>query len=353
LKATALEGHRTLRIATHCGELPPEERTPIGRVANEIAPWREAFAYQLVRAAGLEAPRARPATITYLDSGNGGAPLRRKAAFIETTGDIADRLGAKESFVVDSEEASAEAPADIAGPERMDPREIVHVHFAEALVGNADFRLNTQFEKWFFLKSSPEVVTSFWNMKAVRMPDGKERPVPVDFDISSLVAPQTGPALHPKIWGGASGTTRVQFSVLQGARVRFPRALLDDARRDFAAREKMMTALLATPWLDPEAARTARELMTAFFALMNDDRAFFVDVVDDAEPEYVRKDGTPDDECITTAIESGTPIVRLGNANEKLGLEEVILLDVRFQLPCNEETVWVKKGIKTTTIFPR
>jgi hypothetical protein len=354
LDGTALKGHRTIRIATHCGELAPSKRTPIGRVANEIAPWREAFTYQVLRAVALEAPRARPAKIAYVDTGKKNALLERKAALIETTGDVAERLGGTEPFVVDSEAAASEpgADGDVADPANMSPNEMARVHFAEALVGNSDFRLSTETEFQLIRKDSPDPASPMWNMKSVRLPDGKERPVPVDFDLSALVAPQKGQAEHPKIWNGQIGSTRSQFTVLMGARTRFPRAIIDDARRDYAAREPAIMKLLQeTPWLDPEARETATALMTSFFALMKNDKDFFVEVVA-PESEYFRADGTPDEDCIATTVPAGTPVVRLGNVKKELGIEEVHLLDVRFQLACNQSSVWIKTGTPTTTNFP-
>ncbi len=354
LRGTPLEGHGTLRIATHCGERPVEARTDYGRVANEASPWREAFVHQLLRGAGIEAPKARPVAITYTDTGKGSAALTRKAALIETAGDVARRLGGTEPFVVDSEIAVHDPRAnDSAEPEQMPLATIARVHFAEALVGNEDFRLMRETETWWFGGEIPSTVSRMWNMKAVRFADGGEVPIPIDFDLSSIVAPRPNDVPPPELWG-RTGSARAQFRVLSGARMRFDRGTLDEARRAMATRRAAVEALVGTPWLDDEARRVTTELVASFFRLVTDDQAFYVDVIAPGKDvDYVRADGTPNEACLTTAVPAGTPVHRSGNVNVELGIEEVTLFDPKFQLPCNEATVWIPSGTATTTDYPR
>lgn len=319
LAMTAFAGHSTVRIATHCGELPAKDRTGIGRVANEIAPWREAFAYRAVRAAGVETAKARPVTITYVDSSKNDAKLTRKAAFIETAGDVADRLKAKEAHVIDSidsmDGAGSENPAD---PAKMDRDAVMRVQLVEGLVGNSDFRLHLQIEKWWLGTNAPETVSPLWNMKAVRFTDGKELPLPVDFDLSSIVAPAKLKAQYPAFWSGATGDTQSQLNILMGARTRGSRTALDAARRALSAKQADVMALLKVKWLDAEALGVAAKLFTSFFVAMKDDKAFYVDVVAPGTAmEYLKADGA--------------------------------LFDVRHDLPCAGDTVWIKRGTPSTT----
>lgn len=351
LTKTAFKGHSTVRIATHCGELQADERTNVGRVANEVSPWREAFAYRVVRAAGVEAPRARPVTIGYEEPGK--PTLRRKAAFIETTGDVADRLKAKEAYVVDSQVAAEEAGDELpASPGKMRVEDMARINLVEALIGNSDFRLTPTQERWWFGPTWSEPMSELWNMKAVRFEDGRELAIPMDFDLASLVAPPQFPAQFADFWGGQSAANQGQFQTLMASRVRFSRAQLDAARASLAAREAEVLKMLDTPWIDAESKAVATQLFPAFFQQMKSNAAFYVDVVaPDTDVEYVREDGTPDDECLSTTVPAGTPIHRFGRSNAK-GLEEVALLDLRFSMPCNKERVWLKKGTKTTANFP-
>jgi len=307
-----------------------------------------------VRAAGVEAPKARPVTITYVDAAGAAPKLTRKAALIETIGDVADRLKAKEAFVIDSVESMDEGGDEVAASvAKMDTDEVVRVQLVEGMVGNSDFRLHPQIEKWWFTKNAPETVSPMWNMKAVRLPDGKERPLPVDFDLSALVAPPTYSPQYPTFWAGSSAETQSQLAIVMASRMRFSRAALDGARRGLAAREADLTALLQTSWLDPEARAVATRLFTAFFGLMKNDRDFYIDVVSGENIDYLRPDGTPDDECLANTVRPGTPIHRFGTKNAALGIEEVALLDVRLDLPCNQDKVWLKTGTVSTTEFPR
>src|SRR6185436_12107207 len=76
-----LKGAGSIKIGTHCGESADDKLSPkYGRLANEKSPHREALAYQMLHAAGVPALRARPARVTYVDPGAGGAqPLVRNA----------------------------------------------------------------------------------------------------------------------------------------------------------------------------------------------------------------------------------------------------------------------------------
>jgi hypothetical protein len=59
LRGTPYEGHRKLAINTHCGVREITDKTPLGRIANELSPIREELAYRLVRAIGVPTYRTR------------------------------------------------------------------------------------------------------------------------------------------------------------------------------------------------------------------------------------------------------------------------------------------------------
>ena len=81
LKLKFKEGD-VLKIGTHCGEASDEALSPkYGRLANEKSPQREALVYRLLQAADVPTLRARPASVTYMESGQ--PPLTRKALLVE------------------------------------------------------------------------------------------------------------------------------------------------------------------------------------------------------------------------------------------------------------------------------
>jgi hypothetical protein len=356
---SAFAGNRAFKVATHCGELPPSERTKFGRVANEVAPWREAAVYQMLGALGLAVPRTRPVTITYVDTSAGNKELLRKAALIEDVGDVAKRLGGKEIFVVDSDAAASDPrAAGSAETAKMDPVEIALVHLGEALVGNEDFRLLREPETWLLGPDSPEAQSFFWNMKAIALPDGKERPVPVDFDLAMIVAPLTGKAFFPDTFKGddAQGANlQGQYEVLMGGRTRSERSVLDQALARVRAPETRaaIQQVVSASWLDDEGRAAASKLFASFVDTTGADDRYYGEVVTQSGFDILREDGTSDDTCLTNEIPIGSPIHRWGVTNDKLGLEQVSIMDVRFQMPCDHPRVWVKKGLASATDFPK
>ena len=350
--SSAFKGLKRIKIATHCGELAATERTPFGRVANEVAPHREAFVHLVLRTIGLEVPRARPVTNTYEDtSGAAGRSLVRKATLIEDVDDVAARLGGKEARVAETEADVTED--ELATVEKMNPDEVARVHFAEALIGNDDWRLNSDIEYAWVTPDYRDPRFPFWNMKAVRLPDGTERPIPVDFDLSRITSPTSGPVSMPEHWAGSSEAARSQFVALMHARMRLSRAQLDAMRRELAGKKDRIMATLDTPWLDAEGRAAAKTLFESFFSIIEKDKAFYQPVVKSSDLEMLLEDGQPDDTCLSNTIMAGTPVIRHGVKNEALGIEQVSLLDVGDALACNRERVWVdSRALRVTTNFP-
>ncbi len=350
---TPFAGAKKFKIITHCGELPADQRTGYGRVANDIAPWREAFTYQIVRAASVAAPRARPVTFRWVDT-DSGTEIVRKGALLEDVDDLATRLKGKSVFVVDSE-LTADDPraSDPADPEKMDVTDIARVHLVEAMIGNDDWRLLLENERWWFSKTASEPMSTMWNMESVRVTaTSKEIPVPGDFDLARIVAPTTGPAFIPEAFFGESAATQAQYSLLMAARQRLPRTAIDAARADLLTKRDAVLSRTDAAWLDAEAKANAKKMLTFFFDTIANEALVYSDVVADEEgAEFTKADGSQDQECFTWNLPAGTPIHRWGNfANDK---EEVSVLDPRSQIPCLEARIWIPKGTKTTTNFPK
>lgn len=351
---TPFAAAKKLKIITHCGEVPADQRTGLGRVANEIAPWREAFTYQLVRAAGAAAPRARPVTFRWVDT-ESDAEIVRKGALLEDVDDLAKRLQGKSLFVVDSElVADDPRAADAADPQKMDVADIARVHLVEAMIGNDDWRLHLNAERWWFSKTASDPMSFMWNMESVRVTaTQKEIPVPGDFDLARIVAPTKGPGFVPDAFFGENELSQDQYSQLMAARQRLPRAALEAARTELLGKRAAILARTDAPWLDPEAKANAKKMLTFFFDTLANDALVYSDVVADEDIDFTKADGSQDQECFFWNVPAGTPIHRWGHFDAAHGTEEVSILDPRSQIPCIEPRVWIKKTTKTTTDFPK
>jgi hypothetical protein len=163
-KGTPFDDADTFKIGTHGGEEPEPS---MGRLKNELATHREAFAYETLGMLGIPSLKARHARLTYVDTEGNGEPLVRDAMLLEDTDEAAKRYGAKE---VDPPQPPAkpsmvEMPAD----------ERLRLRLANALLGNHDYRL-------------PEERFPFGhNLGVIERPDGTRLMLPNDFDLSSFV----------------------------------------------------------------------------------------------------------------------------------------------------------------------
>src|SRR5215831_18707178 len=126
-----LKGAGSLKIGTHCGELPDAQLTQkYGRLANEKSPLREALAYRMLQAAGVRSLRARPARVTYLDGS--APPLTRNAMLVEDDDDAMRRVEGTSELTLDTF-------GNVASRHALD--QAAPLAFGEALIGNFDWCL--------------------------------------------------------------------------------------------------------------------------------------------------------------------------------------------------------------------
>jgi hypothetical protein len=307
-------GVESLKIGTHCGELPEGQLTAkFGRLANERSPLRESAVYALLAAIGIPAPRARPARITYVDTDAiPPRPLIRYALLLEDDDDLLVRLGAR-----------AEVPMErfSSARERFAPVDAARVALAEAMIGNFDWCLRFTPDDTYRC----DATTPLWNVMALERADGTAFPVIKDFDLAGMV---TG--AHP--WFGTvyvrtfvSSQSAIDVEVLsqvQRTRSLFTRAVLDSARRGFLDRRRAAADALARATLDPVGRSLAGQYLKAFYDAIGSDAAFYRRVV--VKPDtrlYLDANRTAEACRPGDAIPPGTPVNELSRAGTMLRVQ--------------------------------
>lgn len=230
-KGTVFEHSKKIKLGTHGGET--DELTPLGRRINQDATHREAFAYRLLDALGVPTLKTRPALMTYVDTGtkkvaaaNGAGELVRKAFFLEDDDDAAQRMGG--TIVEDADEGGVDAIGD-----GWDERDIERIAFAEALLGNIDWQLDRQ----------------LWNIKAVKMTNGKVAFAPYDFDLASVVTAFEGEP-YPLFFPNESREFRNVAADLTKVRTNgFQKALVDGIYAELLAKRATAEAAIAGSYL--------------------------------------------------------------------------------------------------------
>jgi hypothetical protein len=257
---------KEIKVGTHCGERPDSERTPKGRLANDKAPHREAFVYRLLEIVGVPSLKARPAEITYVDSGK---TVVRKAMFVEDLDETKRRLGAERELPVAQFTNARDTFAAADG---------VNLAFAEALIGNFDWCL-----KWTANDTYRcDARDPLWNIAVLVRPQGRALPLIYDFDITGMV---TGPHnWFPRVFNEGFLASRSRADIqavaqVQHARSLFSRAELDSARRHFIGRRSAIDAALGEASLDPASHAIITSYIDGFFRAIETDAAFYRPVV--------------------------------------------------------------------------
>jgi hypothetical protein len=269
VRGTPFEGHPKLGINTHCGERAPNDKTPHGRIANELSPIREDLAYRLVRAIGVPTYRTRLAFIHWIDR-QAGKTTPMHGLMLESTADAIERFQAEGVIPSGSEEQDVHGGVDptffVANAQgkkllsAMDPRQILGVYFAEAIVGNFD---------WFFQTQGGPDKEGLRNIDVVGKADGPGAhvvPIPQDFDLTTTVN-HSNPA---------SQAIDINMSKVTAS---FPADLVSSTAADLMNRRNAVDAAI-TSWdselakaepthpahVDPDGRERARQHVDLFFA---------------------------------------------------------------------------------------
>jgi hypothetical protein len=269
------EGLSSIKIGTHCGDADRGLTADYGRLPNEQSPLREGFVYRLLEAVGVPTLKARPARITYIDTGERpGAtprhdrPLVRNAFLLEGNDEAVERLGGTGTI---DEKSFTNARDQFA------PEDTARLAFAEAMIGNFDWCLRmTPDDKYRCDDEHP-----VWNIVAATA-GRRAWPIMYDFDLSGMV---TGP--HPWfhnvfneqfVRDGSQVDTEVVAQV-QRTRSLFDRGVLDATRAWFVQRKAQAYAALGAATLDDASRENARAYLDSFYDAIERTEAFYRPIV--------------------------------------------------------------------------
>jgi hypothetical protein len=222
--------------------------------------------------------------------------ITRNAVIIEDEDDAIRRLGGNGQI-----EPARFTSAD----ETFTPGDAATLAFAEALIGNFDWCVKFTVGDRYRCDARQKL----WNVIAVRLGDGKARPVMYDFDVSGMV---TGAhRWFRDVFNGAFDRSRSprQIEVIaqvQRTRSLFGRDLLDATRRRFVDRRSAAYRELDAAPLDDTGRRHIRDYMDGFFSEIGD--SFYRPVV--VRPDTMLRDhpsGAP--VCTSSGpVPVGTPV---------------------------------------------
>jgi len=337
-------GLHSVKIGTHCSDSTSNTVTPrYGRLPNDTSPHREAAVYRLLEAMGVPSLKARPARITYVDTGRSQSAtqsIERDAMLLEGTEaavkrqggwgeiDVAQFTNARDAFSVEDTAALA---------------------FAEAMIGNFDWCLRmTPTDTYRCDAQHP-----LWNITAMRRSGGRARPLVHDFDVAGIV-------VGHHLWFGGVFTTQFAPSAsevsievlaqLERTRTIFTRADLDATRRRFIDRKANAYRVLDDLSIDAAGRAQMVQYLDSFFAIVGSEAAFYRPVV--AVPEtyaYADPQGASVVCAGRGAVPIGTPVSEPLQKTDRLVL--VRILDALWRwappvkcAPIHDGPVWIEAG---------
>lgn len=335
---TPLEGIKTLKVGTHCGDRQDDELTPkYGRLANEHGPLRESMVYRMLDAAGIPTLRSRPARVSYIFDKAEHEPLTRFALLLEDDDDAETRLGGS-GQLDESTFGSAR--------ELFDPRDTARLAFAEAMVGNFDWCLR-MFRGDIYRCDERHPL---WNVLALQREGKRALPLPYDFDLAGAVVGRHN-------WFGqvfsedfVDPPSHVQVEVesqVQRTRSLFDRALLDDTRGHFRGVREAVNSAIERSASDEPGKALARRYVDAFYdAIDSDDRFYGAVIVEGNHQASLDPEGARPACSRSPVIPQGTPV---SDPLETRGeYARVRLLDALWQWTGNDrcdavhrQPVWV------------
>jgi len=325
-----------LRIGTHCGENPGEERTPkFGRLANEKSPMREGLVYRLLEVVGVPTLKARPARVTYIDKTEQGSSIVRNAVLLEDDDDVIKRL-----------EGTAEIKEEqfTSARDRFAPQDSAAVAFAEAMIANFDWCLRFHPDDRYRCDSRQPL----WNVMAVTRQDGAAIPVISDFDLAGMVVGQHNWFDRVYYVGFVPSRSTIEVEVLsqvQHTRSLFHRAELDTVRHRFLERKPALYDAVARAHLDPHGRDLARQHLDAFFDAIATDAQFYRPVVVKPETRVYQDAAKSREACgAGDIVLPGTPV---NEVRRNGGMAEVALLDARWHWAPPAEC----KAVQTGTVW--
>jgi hypothetical protein len=343
-------GLHSLKIGTHCGETAGTEVTAkYGRLANDQSPHREAAVYRLLETIGLPAFKARPARITYVDTGAGGqaaSRLERNAMLIEGTEAAVRRLGGSKEI---GETAFTNAR------DAFTPEDTAALAFAEAMIGNFDWCLRMTPNDTYRCDAQHPL----WNVVALVDAGGRARPLMYDFDVAGMVVGHHRwfRDVFATTFAPAATETSIEvLAQLQRARTLFTRAELDATRRRFLQQKANAYRVVQSAVLDAAGRQQMTQYLDSFFAAIASDAEFYRPVVVAADTTAYADAGGAAPACAARPhVPVGTPVSAPLKTDGRL--MQVRVLDALWhwappvQCPAVRDAVWID-GAAIAANFP-
>jgi hypothetical protein len=351
-ESSMFAGIRTLKLGTHCADLPGQQLTPrFGRLGNQKAPLREAMVYALLDAVEVPTLRSRPARVAYIftdGTGHRRASLVRNALLIEDDDDAKQRLGATIQLRDDRFDTARST---------FQEADSARLAFGQAMVGNFDWCLR------FYPgdRYRCDDLHPLWNILGFARDDGWTLPLAYDFDLSGIVVGQHDWFEKMFSTSFVASRSRVEIEVLaqlQRTRSLFGRERLDQTREEFLRHRDAAYRVIREIGADAGGQALATAHLDAFFAIIGSDQQFYRPVVVGKNvTAFLDSAGTQPACGDRSMIPVGTPVsaptARRGD------FVQVRLLDALWQWlppracdPIHAEPIWVAESAIDTD-FPR
>ncbi len=231
---TVFEGHRSLKLGTHCRDVDLyEQYTP-----------REYAAYRIFNLLTPRSFRARLADASYVDAATQKPVASRLGLFTEDDDDVARRMGGR---ITDAQKVTFR---------RVDAETITLLTLFEYMIGNTDVSMYVQH-----------------NIRIVETPSNVLYPVPYDFDYSGLVNARY--AIPAKMLNLTSVLERSYMGPCRTT-AEFEPAFA----RLRAVREQVLAVFDAVPGLDAGYKKDAQKYIAKFYEIIDkpgDAKRAFID----------------------------------------------------------------------------
>lgn len=236
MKGTTFRGQDELKLVTHCDKGERWEQYYV----------KEYLTYRFFNEITEKSFRARPLSITYVDSENNSVDDPRFGFFIEDISDVAKR-----------NELKKEDDAEIKRS-RLDNLHASRVALFEYMIANVDFEL----------LSGPKDDKCCHNARLIGTEDGSVvSPIPYDFDSSGFVDAHY--AMPNEFLGIRSVTQRLYRGLCSH------NDTLEEARQEYIAKEAAIMGLVNNETrLTARTSKTANKFLGAFFETIKDDAEY-------------------------------------------------------------------------------